>query len=128
MKKETIEYFEKMRDVVVRHDNDGSEQPYSIGALNAYRCYEDSDINHSTVDGGFVLECEAAPKTEFAEDFLKTLKEAGAEEVIFTNDSGLINFLHRMNALGCTIDQTCTVQKKIFNLDEQTDYGIRLKI
>lgn len=143
MKKETIEYFEKMRDAVVKHENSEAEQaaavlngqqgnsiepPYSWGAMNAFRCYEDSDINHSTVDGEDVLECMALPNPAFAEDFLKTLREAEAEEIILTDESGLLEFLHRMTGLGCTIDKPCIIHRKIFNLDEQTDYGIRLKI
>jgi len=137
MKKETIEYFEKMRDAVVKHEDSEAEQaaavlngqksidiepPYSLGAMNAFRCYEDSDSSRSTVDGEDVLECTALPNLDFAEDFLKTLREAGAEEIILTDESGLLDFLHRMTGLGCTI------QRNIFSLGEQTDYGIRLKI
>lgn len=123
-----IDYFEAMRDEVKQYDlnfPNGPELPYNYGVLNAFRCYEDSELAESSE-----LECNVLPALEFLGDFVKALRDANVESIAIT-DTGrsLLPSLAELMNLGCFLITPCTVMKqKECSYEWITVPGLRLQV
>ena len=63
--------------------------------MNAYRAWQDSTANESSVNNESILEVNDLPWAKDAHDFVETLKEAGITEFAITDRStALMELLH----------------------------------
>ena len=118
MKEQTRNYFENLRE---NNENDASK--VARGTMAAYWCYMNTiDYNSSE------LECRDMPWERDISDFVNTLREAGVETFAITEKStSLLENLHALAELGCTIDCLCTVNRKRAYGEEEVP-AIRIKI
>ncbi|MCK9276299.1 MAG: hypothetical protein M0P57_14570 [Syntrophales bacterium] len=99
--------------------------PYSQGACKAYRAWRYSTGDEVQMDD-FCWEGEET------HDFIDTLRRAGIETFVLTNQStGLMTNLHGFAAEGCEMLGLCTITKKDNRWGEETEEqipGIRFKV
>ena len=98
--------------------------PFSQGACKAYRAWRYSETDEVIMDD-FTWDRER-------HDFIDTLRKAGIETLVVTNQStGLMEDLHGYAAEGCTMLGLCTITKKSNRWGEETEeqiMGIRFKL
>lgn len=124
MNDEVKAYFEGMNEMIDNQRKYGGNFPYSRGDMDALRTY-----NRCRKNGIEELECSELPWLEDVEDFVNTMKEAGAEFFIITDEgTALMECIHRMTDLGCSIDGTYRVTRINNWQEEKTILGIRMKI
>ena len=82
--------------------------PYTDGQIKAYRAWMQSRWHNSSV-----LETEDLPWERDIPDFVRTLREAGAEAFAVTDQStALMRSLHALAAEGCTVEGLCTITRR----------------
>ena len=98
--------------------------PVAAGACKAYRAWRYSETDEVIMDD-FTWERER-------HDFIDTLRKAGIETLVVTNQStGLMEDLHGYAAEGCTMLGLCTITKKSRRFGEETEeqiMGIRFQL
>jgi len=98
--------------------------PISQGACKAFRAWRYSETDEVIMDD-FTWDRER-------HDFIDTLREAGIETLVVTNQStGLMEDLHGYAAEGCTMLGLCTITKKEDRFGEEKEVqimGIRFKL
>ena len=99
--------------------------PISAGACKAYRAWRYSETDEVIMDD-FTWEGQET------HDFIDTLRKAGLESLVVTNQStGLMRNLHDFAAEGCEMLGLCTITKKDNRWGEETEekiMGIRFRL
>ena len=107
-----------------REEEEDFRYPISDGACKAYRAWRYSETDEVIMDD-FTWDRER-------HDFIDTLRKAGIETLVVTNQStGLMEDLHGYAAEGCTMLGLCTITKKSRHFGEETEeqiMGIRFKL
>ena len=87
--------------------------PFSKGQMSAYRAWQNSTANESSVNGEKILEVNDLPWDYEAHDFAQTLKEAGITEFAITDRStALMELLHILaDEEGCKVVELCKVTR-----------------
>ena len=113
---------EKINAYFMVMENDAKKGvSYTNGQLKACMAWENSKRFNSNE-----LECDSLPWEQDMPDFLKTLREAGAETLAVTEtSSGLMHGIHNLVNLGCTMEGVCIV--KHFN-GVMPSRGIRFRL
>ena len=95
--------------------------PYTDGEIKAYRAWMQSQRHNSSA-----LEAEDLPWEKDIADFLRTLREAGAETFTVTDQStALMRSLHAFAAEGCTVEGICTVTRRENRFGTVQDYEVQ---
>ena len=88
-----------------KEEEEDFRYPISDGACKAYRAWRYSETDEVIMDD-FTWDRER-------HDFIDTLRKAGIETLVVTNQStGLMEDLHGYAAEGCTMIGLCTITKK----------------
>ena len=99
--------------------------PISQGACKAYRAWRYSETDEVIMD-------EFTWEGQETHDFIDTLRKAGLESLVVTNQStGLMRNLHDFAAEGCEMLGLCTITKKDNRWGEETEeqiMGIRFRL
>jgi hypothetical protein len=107
-----------------KEEEEDFRYPISDGACKAYRAWRYSETDEVIMDD-FTWDRER-------HDFIDTLRKAGIETLVVTNQStGLMEDLHGYAAEGCTMLGLCTITKKSRRFGEETEeqiMGIRFKL
>ena len=89
-------------------ENDGIKFPFAQGAVKAYRAYYQSKENEQDE-----LEMSDFLWDNEVHDFVETLRQAGIESFIYTNEStACMENLHAFAAEGCTLAGLATTKQK----------------
>lgn len=95
--------------------------PYTEGQMRAYRAWMQSGRHNSSI-----LEAEDLPWEKDIPDFVRTLREAGAETFAVTDQStALMRSLHILAAEGCTVEGLCTVTRREDRYGSVEEYGVQ---
>ena len=87
--------------------------PFSRGQMNAYRAWQNSAANESSLNGRSILEVSDLPWDKDAHDFISTLREAGITEFAITDRStALMELLHILaDEEGCKMVSLCKITR-----------------
>jgi len=101
--------------------------PYTDGQIRAYRTWKRSMDRNSSM-----LEAEDLPWEKDIPDFVRTLREAGAETFAVTDQStALMRSLHALAAEGCTVEGLCTITRRedrYGSVEEREMQGISIRL
>ena len=107
-----------------KEEEENFQYPISDGACKAYRAWRYSETDEVIMDD-FTWDRER-------HDFIDTLRKAGLETLVVTNQStGLMEDLHGYAAEGCKMLGLCTITKKSRRFGEETEeqiMGIRFSL
>lgn len=111
---ERIDLFEAMCNKFSELKRDGKKSDFSCGELDALRNYIASKRHNSSE-----FEVTELPGAWNTGDFIKVLRAANLKSFIVTaKDTWVIDILHRMSELGCTV---CGLDAVVRN---DTEYGV----
>ena len=107
--------------------------PFSKGQMSAYRAWQNSTANESSLSGESILEVNDLPWDNEAHDFITCLKEAGITEFAVTDQStALMRVLHILaDEEGCKMVGLCKVTRseRRWGEDETTEHdGILMSL
>ncbi len=95
--------------------------PYTEGQMRAYRAWMQSRRR-----GSSTLEAEDLPWERDIPDFVRTLREAGAEAFAVTDQStALMRSLHALAAEGCTVEGLCTITRREDRYGSMEEYRVQ---
>ncbi len=101
--------------------------PYTDGQIKAYRAWKRSMDRNSSM-----LEAEDLPWEKEIPDFVRTLREAGAETFAVTDQStALMRGLHALATEGCTVEGLCTItrrEERYGSVEEREMQGISIRL
>lgn len=124
---ETIYPFEQMDHKIHERKSSGQKSGYSLGARKALWNYKDSKRHNSSE-----YEVTDLPSETDMEDFLAALRIAKITTFVVTaKDTSLIEALHQMRRLGCTVYGLDKITRNDTEYGVMDDYeveGIRIMI
>ena len=87
--------------------------PFNRGQMSAYRAWQNSTANESSLGNESILEVSDLPWAKDAHNFIETLKEAGITQFAITDRStALMELLHVLAAEeGCRMISLCKVTR-----------------
>ena len=119
--------FEQMDRNIYERKSNGQKSGYSLGARKALWNYKDSKRHNSSE-----FEVTDRPSESDMEDFLSTLRIAKVTTFVVTAKStALIEALHQMRRLGCTVYGLDTITRNDTEYHVMDDYeveGIRIML
>ena len=119
--------FEQMDRNIYERKSNGQKSGYSLGARKALWNYNDSKRHNSSE-----FEVTDLPSESDMEDFLATLRIAKVTTFVVTAKStALIEALHQMRRLGCTVCGLDTITRNDTEYRVMDDYeveGIRIML
>ena len=119
--------FEQMDRNIYERKSNGQKSGYSLGARKALWNYKDSKRHNSSE-----FEVTDLPSESDMEDFLSTLRIAKVTTFVVTAKStALIEVLHQMRRLGCTVYGLDTITRNDTEYHVMDDYeveGIRIML
>ena len=119
--------FEQMDRNIYERKSNGQKSGYSLGARKALWNYKDSKRHNSSE-----FEVTDLPSESDMEDFLSTLRIAKVTTFVVTAKStALIEALHQMRRLGCTVYGLDTITRNDTEYRVMDDYeveGIRIML
>ena len=119
--------FEQMDRNIYERKSNGQKSGYSLGARKALWNYKDSKRHNSSE-----FEVTDLPGEPDMEDFLSTLRIAKVTTFVVTAKStALIEALHQMRRLGCTVYGLDTITRNDTEFHVMDDYeveGIRIML
>ena len=119
--------FEQMDRNIYERKSNGQKSGYSLGARKALWNYKDSKRHNSSE-----FEVTDLPGESDMEDFLSTLRIAKVSTFVVTAKStALIEALHQMRRLGCTVYGLDTITRNDTEYHVMDDYeveGIRVML
>ena len=119
--------FEQMDRNICERKSNGQKSGYSLGARKALWNYKDSKRHNSSE-----FEVTDLPSESDMEDFLSTLRIAKVTTFVVTAKSTvLIEALHQMRRLGCTVYGLDTITRNDTEYHVMDDYeveGIRIML
>lgn len=119
--------FEQMDRNIYERKSNGQKSGYSLGARKALWNYKDSKRHNSSE-----FEVTDLPSESDMEDFLSTLRIAKVTTFVDTAKStALIEALHQMRRLGCTVYGLDTITRNDTEYHVMDDYeveGIRIML
>ena len=128
VKEETIQKFgwdsEEVKAWYAREKEIKAEFPYSNGEMKAYWAYDRTETEEFELND-FCWEREV-------QDFIGTLRKAGIQSFVYTNQStAVMENLHAFAAEGCTMMGLCTITRQETRWGEEEPYevqGIRFSL
>ncbi len=119
--------FEQMDRNIYERKSNGQKSGYSLGARKALWNYKDSKRHNSSE-----FEVTDLPSESDMEDFLSTLRIAKVTTFVVTEKStALIEALHQMRRLGCTVYGLDTITRNDTEYRIMDNYeveGIRIML
>lgn len=119
--------FEMMDRTIYERKTNGQKSSYSLGARKALWNYNDSKRHNSSE-----YEVTDLPDENCMADFIETLRTAGITTFVVTaKNTALIEALHQMRRLGCTVYGLDTITRNDTEYRVMDDYeveGIRITI
>ncbi|HRU98619.1 MAG TPA: hypothetical protein P5092_14445 [Ruminococcus sp.] len=119
--------FEQMDSKIYERKSSGQKSGYSLGARKALWNYNDSKRHNSSE-----YEVTDLPNESDMEDFLSTLRIAKiATFVVTAKNTALIEALHQMRRLGCTVYGLDTITRNDTEYRVMGNYeveGIRIML
>ena len=108
-KEETIQKFgwdsDEVKAWYAREKEIKAEFPYSNGEMKAYWAYDRTETEEFELND-FCWEREVS-------DFIGTLRKAGIQSFVYTNQStAVMENLHQFAAAGCTMEGLCTITRQ----------------
>ena len=124
---ETIYTFEQMDRKIYERISNGQKSGYSLGARKALWNYKDSKRHNSSE-----YEVTDLPDETDMEDFISALRIAKITSFVVTaRNTALIEALHQMRRLGCTVHGLDTITRNDTEYRVMGEYeveGIRIMI
>lgn len=124
---ETNHFFEQINAKINERKSSGQKSGYSLGTRKALWNYNDSKRHNSSE-----YEVTDLPSEDSMEDFIETLRSAGITTFVITaKTTALIEALHQLRRLGCTVYGLDTITRNDTEFRVMDDYeveGIRITL
>lgn len=124
---ETNNFFEQMDAKICERKSSGQKSGYSLGARKAMMNYSDSKRHNSSE-----YEVTDLPNEDCMKDFIETIRLAEITTFVITaKTTVLIEALHQMRKLGCTVYGLDTITRNDTEFRVMDDYeveGIRIML
>ncbi len=122
-KEQTIKtYGWESKELKAWYEEDAAAKfPYSQGACKAYRAWANSTSRQEDE-----LELDDFLWEKEVRDFIETLREAGVETFVYTNQStAVMENLHAFAAQGCTMTGLCTITRQETRWGDEEPYEVQ---